>query len=324
MFHALAVKSPKGPLEPFSYEPKPLAANEVEIQITHCGVCHSDVHLADGDWGDVFPLVPGHEIVGTIVQAGSDSDAKPGTRVGVGWQRGSCHRCEYCQTGQENLCAVQQATCMGNFGGFADRIRVDGAFAIPIPEQLKSEHVAPLLCGGATVYSPLRQYARSYMRVGVIGVGGLGHLAIQFANKMGCEVTAISTTKEKEAEAISFGAHHFVTSPKDAPPLDIVLNTASASIDYGKFLAALKPRGVFVQLGADPNPIQVNAMKLMGGHTCLCGSAIASPRVIRELLDFAARHGIRAKVEVVPMREANAALERTRTNKARYRMVLEN
>ena len=174
-FHAYAAHSKKSALKPFVYEPLPLGPHDVEIRISHCGICHSDVHLVDGDWGmGSYPMVPGHEIVGTVTALGSEvRHLEAGARVGVGWQRGACLACDSCIAGDENLCAQNVATCVGNYGGFADRVRLDGRFAFPIPEGIASENAAPLLCGGATVYSPLRRWVRPSMRVGVVGIGGL-------------------------------------------------------------------------------------------------------------------------------------------------------
>src|SRR5512139_2529524 len=213
-FHAYAAHARKGPLVPFVYDPSPLGPHDVEIRITHCGICHSDVHLVDGDWGvGSYPMVPGHEIVGTVAALGPEArHLETGQRVGVGWQRGACLGCDLCGTGDENLCPRNEATCVDHHGGFADRIRVDGRFAFPIPDALASENAAPLLCGGATVYSPLRRWVKPPMRVGVVGIGGLGHLALQFARAMGCEVTAISSSPDKAAEARGFGAHHFLAT----------------------------------------------------------------------------------------------------------------
>ncbi len=320
-FHAYAARRAKAHLEPFEYRPRRLGAHDVEIAITHCGICHSDVHLVDGEWGDWFPLVPGHEIVGTVV---AGSGFEPGERVGVGWQCGSCGTCEYCRAGEEVLCAGHEATCQGNFGGFADRIRVNERFVIRIPRKLASETAAPLLCGGVTVYTPLRKYAERGSRVGVIGIGGLGHLGLQFARAMGCEVTAISRRRDKEREARGFGADHFVTGEPRKGSLDLILNTAHASPDMCVVLDALRPKGVFCQLGAAPEPLSVPALSLIVGSRTVTGSAIGSPSVIGEMLEVAARHGVAARVEVVPMNDADAALDRTRTNRARYRMVLAN
>ncbi len=320
-FNAYAAKKAKAQLEPFQYEPKPLAEDEAEIAISHCGICHSDVHLVDGEWGDWFPLVPGHEIVGTVVAGRAFA---PGERVGVGWQRNSCGECEYCRAGEEVLCARNEATCQGNFGGFADRIRVNERFAFKIPQELPSETAAPLLCGGITVYTPLRTFAAEGSRVGVIGIGGLGHLGLQFAKALGCEVTAFSRATDKEAEARAFGADHFVTGEPAKGSLDLILNTAHAAPDMDLYLGALRPKGVFSQLGAAPTPLSVSALRLIVGSRTVTGSAIGNPGVIREMLALAAKHGITARSEVAPMRQANEALDRTRRNQARYRMVLAN
>ena len=320
-FHAYAASKAKAHLKPFEYRPKPLGEHDVEIAITHCGICHSDVHLVDGEWGDWFPLVPGHEIIGTVV---AGKGFKAGERVGVGWQRDSCGACEYCRAGEEVLCAGHAATCQGNFGGFADRIRVNERFAVRIPEKLSSATAAPLLCGGVTVYTPLVKYATRGSRVGVIGIGGLGHLGLQFARALGCEVTAISRSKDKERQARSFGADHFITGHPRKGSLDLILNTSHAVPDMAETMNALRPRGVFCQLGAAPEPLSVPAMSLIGGSRTVTGSAVGSPSVIREMLEVAARHGIAAKTEVVPMRDADTALDRTRHSKARYRMVLAN
>ena len=318
-FNAYAAKKAKARLEPFTYEPKPLADDEVEIAISHCGICHSDVHLVDGEWGDWFPLVPGHEIVGTVVTGGAFA---PGERVGVGWQRNSCGECEYCRAGEEVLCARHEATCQGNFGGFADRIRVNERFAFRIPDELPSEIAAPLLCAGITVYTPLRTYATKGSRVGVIGIGGLGHLALQFAKALGCEVTAFSRVAGKEADARRFGADHFFTVGPEKGSFDLILNTAHAAPGMEAYLAALRPKGVFCQLGAAPAPLVVPSMPLITGSRSVAGSAIGSPAGIREMLALAAERGIGAMIELALMREANQALDRTRRNQARYRMVL--
>lgn len=318
-FRGWVVRAPKARLEPFEFEPEPLRPGDVEIAVTHCGICHSDVHLADGDWGPVFPLVPGHEVIGTVV---AGDGFAPGQRVGVGWQRGSCGACEYCRAGEEELCPKSEATCAGHYGGFADFIRVNGRFAVPIPETLDPATAAPLLCGGITVYSPLRRYAGAGARVAVIGIGGLGHLALQFARAMGCEVTAISRVAAKEADAKKFGAHHFLTTTPRPGSFDLVLNTAHFSPAMDAYLSALRPKGVFCQLGASPEPLAVPGMPLITGRRTVCGSAIGAPGVIREMLELAAAHGIAAVTEVVPMERVNEAMDRTRRNEARYRMVL--
>jgi alcohol/geraniol dehydrogenase (NADP+) len=329
-FHAYAAHSKKSALKPFVYEPVPLGPHDVEIRISHCGICHSDVHLVDGDWGTgSYPMVPGHEIVGTVVAAGPEvAHLEAGQRVGVGWQRGACLACEACGSGDENLCSENEATCVGHHGGFADRIRLDGRFAFPIPEGLASENAAPLLCGGATVYSPLRRWVKPSMRVGVVGIGGLGHLALQFAAAMGCEVTAISSTPDKEGDARSFGAHRFLASrePKAlrsaASSLDFILSTVFVTPDWDALLAALRPNGVLCLVGATSEPVSVQAFTLLGLQKSITGSAIGGRPAIREMLAFAARHGVGARVQVRPLSEADAALGDVRKGRARYRVVL--
>ena len=199
-------------LESWSYPSTSLGPTEVDVVVTHCGICHTDLHLIDNDLGvSSYPLVPGHEIVGVISAVGSEvQNLTSGQRVGVGWQRGSCGVCEWCIGQNENLCAQSRPTCLAGFGGFAHSVRSDAHFAVPLPESLTSASAAPMLCAGITVYRPLKQHIKKGCRVGVIGIGGLGHLALQFARAMGAEVYAFSRSEEKHDEALRFGAHHFV------------------------------------------------------------------------------------------------------------------
>ncbi len=329
-FQAHAAREKRGALVRLEYEPVPLGPHDVEIWITHCGICHSDVHLVDGDWGmGSYPMVPGHEIVGTVATAGQQVQGlAPGDRVGVGWQRGACLACPSCLSGHENLCAESQATCVGHHGGFADRIRVDGHFAFPIPKALASEAAAPLLCGGATVYSPLQRWTRPSMSVGVVGIGGLGHLALQFARAMGCEVTAISASADKEADALGFGARRFIATRERgslraaAGSLDFVLSTAFLAQDWQSLLGLLRPNGVLCLVGGALEPVSLPAFALIGSQKTVTGSVIAGRSLMREMLDFAARHGVAARVERRPMAEADAGLAHVRAGKARYRVVL--
>ncbi|MDH5526247.1 MAG: NAD(P)-dependent alcohol dehydrogenase [Nitrospirota bacterium] len=328
--HAHAASAARQQLAPFDYEPAPLGPHDVEVTITHCGICHSDVHLVDNDWGvSSYPLVPGHEIVGTVSAAGERvTHLQNGQRVGIGWQRGACLTCRYCTTGREPLCKDNQATCAGHYGGFADRIRVDSRFAFPIPDRLASENAAPLLCGGITVYSPLRDFGVTPdMRVGVVGVGGLGHLALQYARAWGCEVTAFSHSPDKEQAALAFGAHRFVTSTdagavRRAGGLDFILSTVSADLDWNAYLDALAPGGTLCVVGVPQSAISVPAFALIGGQKRVVGSPIGGRAAIMEMLDFSARHGIVATTEAVPFSEVNPALEKVRNNTVRYRMVL--
>ena len=331
--HGFAVHAAGAHLLPYKYEPGELQANEVEIKISHCGVCHSDVHLIDNDWGfSKYPFIPGHEIVGTVVAAGSNvRDRAAGERVGVGWQADSCGICEWCRQGDEHLCAKSQPTCVGRNGGYADRIRVNSRFAIPVPEVLESENVAPLLCAGITVYSPLRNHGiRPSSRVGVIGIGGLGHLGLQFAKAFGAEVTAFSTSKNKEAEARELGAHHFLNTQdtgalkKVAGSFDFLLSTVSADQDWQGYVNALRPKGTLCVVGVPPSPIQIQAFSLLGAQRSISGSPTGSPRDLHEMLDVAARHGVKAITERFAMSKANDAVAKVKKNQVRYRAVLAN
>ena len=328
---AYAAHEARASLAPFDYEAAALGPNDVEIEITHCGVCHSDLHLIDNDWQtSQFPLIPGHEIIGTIAQKGAlVSHVEIGSRVGVGWQCGSCLQCEWCVRGDENLCADMVETCVARPGGFAESIRIDGRFAFAIPEALGSEVAAPLLCGGITVYSPLRQHARPQSRVGVIGIGGLGHLAIRFAHALGCEVTAFSSTAAKEEEARAHGAHHFVSSTDDRAlkaqreSLDLIISTVNVPLDWKRYVNALRPDGVLSFVGALSEPLTIPTGILLARRRSVSASPIGGRVAMREMLDFAARHGVGAQVETLPMHEVNTALERLRRNDVRYRFVLE-
>jgi uncharacterized zinc-type alcohol dehydrogenase-like protein len=329
----LATHAAGAQLLPYKYSVEELGLHEVEVKITHCGVCHSDIHLIDNDWGmSKYPFIPGHEIVGTVTGVGSEvTDRKVGERVGIGWQADSCGICEWCRQGDEHLCAKSQPTCIGRNGGYADSIRVNSRFAIPVPEGMESENVAPLLCGGITVYSPLRNLlARPSSRVGVVGIGGLGHMGLQFARAFGCEVTAFSTSKDKEPEARELGAHNFVNTrengeiKKAAGSLDLILSTVSADQDFQSFIAMLRPKGTLVVLGASPTPMQIAAFSLIAGQKAIAGSPSGSPRDLHEMLDVAARHKVKAITERFAMKDANKAVDKVKKNQVRYRAVLAN
>ena len=331
--HGLAVHAAGAQLLPYKYEAGELAGNEVEIKISHCGVCHSDVHLIDNDGGiSKYPFIPGHEIVGSVSAVGSNvKDRKVGQRVGVGWQADSCGVCEWCLQGDEHLCAKAQPTCVKRNGGYADRIRVNARFAIPLPSVLESENAAPLLCGGITVYSPLRNHGVSpSSRVGVIGIGGLGHMGLQFAKAFGAEVTAFSNSKDKESDAKSMGAHHFVNTrdtgalKKVAGSFDLLLSTASADQDWQGYVNALRPKGTLCIVGVVPSPVQLQSSALIVGQKAVSGSPTGSPRDLHEMLDVAARHGVKAITERFSMAKANDAVARVKKNQVRYRAVLAN
>jgi len=329
----LAVHAAGAQLVPYRYEPGELNANEVDVKISHCGVCHSDIHLIDNDWGiSKFPFIPGHEIVGTVSAIGSKvRDLIVGQRAGIGWQADSCGICEWCRQGDEHLCAAAQPTCVGRNGGYADSVRVNSRFAIPVPEPLESENVAPLLCGGITVYSPMRNLGvRPASRVGVIGIGGLGHLGLQFAKAFGAEVTAFSTSVDKEAEAKELGADHFVNTrdngalKKIVGSFDLLLSTVGADQDWQSLVNCLRPKGTLCIVGVPPSPISIQAFPLIAGQRSITGSPTGSPRDLHEMLDVAARHGVKAITERFPMAKANEALVRVKKNQIRYRAVLAN
>jgi uncharacterized zinc-type alcohol dehydrogenase-like protein len=331
--HGLAVHAAGAHLLPYKYDAGELKAAEVEVRISHCGVCHSDVHLIDNDWGmSKYPFIPGHEIVGTVTAVGSDVHSiAAGQRVGIGWQADSCGTCEWCRQGEEHLCAKSQPTCVGRHGGYADSIRVNWRFAIPVPENLESENVAPLLCGGITVYSPLRNHhVRPSSRVGIIGIGGLGHMGLQFAKAFGAEVTAFSTSKSKEDEARQMGAHHFVNTretgllKKLAGSFDFLLSTVNADQDWGAYVQALRPKGTLCLVGVPPSPIALQAFALVGGQRAVAGSPTGSPRDLAEMLDVAARHNVKAVTERFAMDKANEAVAKVKKNQVRYRAVLAN
>jgi len=331
--NGLAVHAAGAQLVPYKYDPGALQANEVEVRVSHCGVCHSDVHLIDNDWGiSKFPFIPGHEIVGTVSAVGNGvRDLKLGQRVGIGWQADSCGICEWCRQGDEHLCAQAQPTCVGRNGGYADAVRVNSKFAIPVPEGMESENVAPLLCGGITVYAPLKNHGvRPSWRVGVVGIGGLGHMGLQFAKAFGSQVTALSTSTDKEEEARKLGADDFVNTrdPGDmkriAGSFDLLLSTVSADQDWQGFVNSLRPKGTLCVVGVPPSPIALQAFPLIAGQKTVAGSPIGSPRDLHEMLDVAARHGVKAITELFPMAKANDAIARVKKSKVRYRAVLAN
>lgn len=331
--HGYAVHAAGAQLLPYKFDPGEIQANEVEIKISHCGICYSDVHLIDNDWGiSKYPFIPGHEIVGTVVTVGSDvRNLKVGERVGVGWQADSCGICEWCRQGNDHLCAQAQPTCVGRNGGFADKVRVNSRFAIPLPEALESQSAAPLLCAGVTVYTPLRNHGvRPSSRVGVIGIGGLGHIGIQFAKAFGAEVTAFSTSKDKEDEAKELGAHQFVNTrdtgalKKVAGSYDLLLSTVNADQDWMSYIHALRPNGMLCLVGAPPKAIQLQVPPIIGGQRAVSGSSTGSPKDLYEMLDVAARHNIKAVTEPFAMSKANEAVTRVKKNQVRYRAVLAN
>src|SRR5215469_166542 len=330
-FKAYAATSARGRLEPFSFNPGPLGPEEVEIKVTHCGMCHSDLSMLDNEWGMTkYPFVPGHEAVGTVMALGERAKGlKMGQRVGVGWSSSSCLSCRQCLSGDHNLCANGQGTIVGRHGGFANRLRVQWPFARPLPEGIDYAKAGPLLCGGVTVFTPFLAYnVAPTARVGIIGIGGLGHIALQFANKWGCEVHAFTTSDGKEAEARRMGAHFVHNTKRDgafkdiAGSLDLILSTINAPLDIPGILGALAPKGRLHVVGAMLKPMEIPAFGLILGQKSVAGSPTGSPTALDKMLAFSARHSIAPIVENFPMSKVNDALERLRSGKARYRVVL--
>ncbi len=330
---AYAALRANAPLEPFSYDPGPLGPEEVEVKVTHCGMCHSDLSMLHNEWGmSAFPLVPGHEAVGTVVALGDQAKGlKLGQRVGVGWSAHSCLSCNECLSGDHNLCSTNVGTIVGRHGGFAERVRVQWTWARPLPDELDMAKAGPLLCGGITVFAPFLQHSiPSTAKVGIIGIGGLGHMALQFASKWGCEVHAFTTSDSKEAEARQLGAHHVHNTRRDGAlkkiqrSLDLIISTINVPLDVPGLLNALAPKGVLHVVGAVLEPLPVPAFGLIMGSKSVSGSPTGSPRAIDRMLSFSARHGVAPVTETFPMSKVNDAFEHLRAGKARYRIVLVN
>ncbi len=330
---ALAITKKGGQLENFEYDPGPLGSEQVEIAVSHCGICHSDISMIDNEWGlSGFPLVPGHEVAGKIVAVGDNAKGlKVGQRVGLGWHSGSCMSCHECLSGDQNLCKDSEATIVHRHGGFADRVRAHWAFVVPLPDGLGEEDAGPLFCGGATVFNPIIQFGvRPTDRVGVIGIGGLGHMALQFLNKWGCEVHAFTSSESKREEAKKLGAHAVVDSKdsaamkKLAGTLDFVISTVNVPLDWKSILGTIGPKGRLHLVGAVLEPVPVEAFSLIGNQRSVSGSPVGSPATIATMLDFCVRHEIAPVTELYPMSKANDALQHLRDGKARYRVVLEN
>ena len=321
------------PLQPYEYDAGPLKSEQVEIKVSHCGICHPDLSMLDNNWGfSSYPMVAGHEVVGTVTATGPTAKrVKVGDRVGLGWHSGSCMSCAQCLAGDHNLCLVGESTIVGRHGGFADRVRCNWEWATPIPDTMQSESAGPLFCGGLTVFNPLLQFGlRPTDRVGVVGIGGLGHLALQFLNKWGCEVVAFTSSESKRDEALQLGAHRAVSSVDTdqikqlSGSLDFILVTSNVTLPWELFIGALAPRGRLHLVGAVLAPVPVGAFSLIMGQKSVSGSPVGSPSAAARMIAFCARHSIAPIIEKFPMSRINDALERLRSGKARYRVVLEN
>lgn len=327
---AYALTEKGGKLEEFQYELDELSPTQIDVKISSCGICHSDLSMMQNDWKMTkYPLVPGHEVVGKIEAVGSAvTHLKPGDTVGVGWTSGSCMSCHQCMSGDHNLCPDSQGTIVGRHGGFADRIRAESGWTIKIPDGVDNLAAGPLFCGGITVFNPIVQHdVRPYHRVAVVGIGGLGHMALQFLAKWGCEVTAISTSPSKEDAARKLGAHHFLNA-KDESALksakgsfDFVLSTVNVELNWRAYLNMLAPKGHLHLVGAAPE-ISTAVMPLIGGQKSIGGSPIGSPATVATMLDFCARHKIAPKIRTFEMSQANEAIEVLKNESPAERLVL--
>jgi uncharacterized zinc-type alcohol dehydrogenase-like protein len=338
---AYAAPAVNEPLAPFQFERREVGPTDVQIEILYCGVCHSDLHQVRDEWGgSIFPMVPGHEIVGRVTQVGAEvKNFKAGDLAGVGCMVDSCRKCSSCQEGLEQYCEVgfvgtyngrERQTGVPTYGGYSKLIVVDEAFTLRVADSLPLEGVAPLLCAGITTYSPLRQWKVGQgHRVGVMGLGGLGHMAVKLAAAMGAEVTVLSTSPGKEADAKALGAHKFVVT-KDKEALksvtnyfDFILNTVSAPLDLSLYVNLLRRDGTMILLGVPPEAPQLHAFQLIAKRRRVAGSLIGGIEETQEMLDFCAQHNIVSDVEVIPINYINEAYERMLKSDVKYRFVID-
>jgi uncharacterized zinc-type alcohol dehydrogenase-like protein len=333
MIKAYAALEPKGRLEPFEYDPESLGIDEVEIDVQYCGICHSDLSMIDNAWDFTdYPIVPGHEVVGTVAAAGDQvGHVKVGDAVGLGWHAGYCMTCASCLSGDHNLCSDAQATIAGHHGGFAEKVRGRGASVVKLPQGIDLESAGPLFCGGVTVFNPLVQFdIKPTDKVGVIGIGGLGHLALQFANAWGCEVTAFTSTEAKMAEAKQMGAHHTINS-RDASAIkaaanqfDLIMSTVNVKLDWDGYVETLRQKGRLHFLGVQPDPLSIGMVPMLFKQLSISSSPVGSPDTIATMLDFAVQHDIKPVIEKFKLDDVNKAIDHLRSGKARYRIVLCN
>lgn len=333
MINAYAVGHAGGELSPFQYDPGELGDAEVELEVLYAGLCHTDLGMIDNAWGFTqYPLVPGHEIVGRIAKVGPRvRDFVVGQLVGLGFHSGYCGTCGSCSTGDHNLCPDAQMVMAGRHGGFADKVRAAANSIIPIPDAMDPAVVGPLFCAGITVFNPFVQFGISPSdHVAIIGIGGLGHLALQVANAWGCEVTAFTTSDRKAEEARSLGAHQVLNSrsPEQIASatsrFDLVLSTVEVGLDWRAFLQTLKPKGRLNFVGASTADLGLTPMDMMSGQLSISGSMVGSPPTMVRMLDFFQRHKISPVVEYAYFDEINSAVEKLRRGDVYYRIVLKH
>lgn len=329
---AWAAEGPKQPLVPYEYVLGPIGDDEVDIRVEACGICHSDLSMLNNDWGiSRYPLVPGHEVAGIVVAVGKHvRHIHVGQRVGLGWHRGYCQHCHDCLSGDWHLCADAQATIVGHHGGFAELVRAEAVAVCPLPDGIDPAHAGPLMCGGLTVFSPLlTEGVRPVDCIGVVGIGGLGHLAIQFANKWGCEVVAMTSSEAKTEMAVELGAHHVISSrdtsawQKWRRKMRLILVTTNQPLDWLAMLDLLAPHGRLHFVGVVTAPLNIPPALLLDRQHCISGSPVGSPSTMRAMMQFAARHQIQPWVERFPMSKVNTALTHLADGKARFRVVLD-
>ncbi|MDR7316388.1 NAD(P)-dependent alcohol dehydrogenase [Brevibacillus nitrificans] len=338
--HARATFSPDGPFKLTQIERRDLLPHDVLIEIHFAGICHSDIHTARGEWGEVhYPLVPGHEIAGIVTQVGAEvTKFTVGDRVGVGCMVDSCGECVHCHNGEEQYCLSGNTGTYGVFdrygqytqGGYSTHIVVTEEFVVGIPDSLQLDAAAPLLCAGITTYSPLRHWgAAPGKRVAVVGLGGLGHMAVKLAHAMGAEVTALSQSLKKKDDGLQLGADHYYatndpeTFKKLAGSFDLIVNTVSAKIDINAYLSLLALDGTLVNVGAPAEPLSVHALSLIGHRRSFAGSMIGGIRETQEMLDFCAEHSITPEIEVISASQIDEAWERVLASDVRYRFVID-
>ena len=330
-YQAWVAKAAKQPMVLDTVDLGPLGTEDVEVAVEHCGLCHSDISVLNNDWGiSQYPAILGHEVVGRVTAVAPNAKGlKVGQRVGVGWNSGSCMHCRQCLSGSHHLCPQVQFTIVGHRGGFASHVRAHWAWAIPLPEKLNVADAGPLLCGGVTVFAPLVMYAKPTDRVGIIGIGGLGHMAVKFAAAYGCDVTAFTSSANKFDEARAFGANHVVSSRDSAAirklggSFDLLISTVNVKLEWDAIIGTLAPNGRLHLVGAVLEPIPVAAFSLIAQQRSVSGSPTGSPVAIATMLDFAARHNVVPQTEHFPMSNINAAFARLESGKARYRIVLD-
>jgi uncharacterized zinc-type alcohol dehydrogenase-like protein len=310
-----------------------LPEDEVEIAVDHCSICAADLSMLDDAWEEtVYPFVPGHEVVGRVVAVGARAGRlQVGQRVAIGWIRGSCVQCDRCLGGDAHLCQERQNTVIGHHGGFAERVRAHWAWAIPVPEALDFRDASPLACAGIAVFAPLVEHRVSpTSRVGVVGIGGLGHLAVKFLRAWGCEVVALTSNASKRQALEAMGAHRVVDLADGASlaewrgQLDFLLVTTDAQLDWEALLGTLAVRGRMHCVGTVLDPIALPVLNLIGRRLSVSGSSTGSPGTFEQMLAFAARHHLLPEVEHLPMSRINEAFAKVRAGKARYRVVLDN